>query len=517
MLSLPKCFYRESIQKERYYLLTVGAAFFVELFHFVSVTAQGMDTAGIIRRNDQQFSFRGILFCQLDACVIFFGSVYQSLSCFRKLFADGSGQLFILTGGANGIFWQGQEQNYLIAAQMVADMQDMIVTLESLYADALADAGESFQRVEIDAKAIENTNQIAYSRRGYAKVFFKENVFPPFNESKSEAHELAERWSKSEQTLAGERKLISYHNKWYLIQAFDDLKYGYQIMKQLTKKEYERESLYYGSITGYQSLQSALNKDDAQHYGRSADGDTGYRTGNDASQHRGTNRNVHGLGENKVRRRTSSRNGARNLPGGGLDSRGENGSSVKRFSDRHIVERAKDCFGTTTDFNEAGFILSSGEMLKFTDDSHRGGRQYDHRAIGIAYGVDVDLEVNHGFNEESNKYLDSFVEMGGIRFDPGSLELDMDAGMQLSKSVPITAAQEQTIKAFVEWKQQREEMYNPSNDDFSLYREPLALHIDFGANANYALSVSSKDRVQRLSRWERGLPMPRHSRGSRPS
>ena len=60
---------------------------------------------------------------------------------------------------------------------------------------------------------------------------------------------------------------------------------------------------------------------------------------------------------------------------------------------------------------------------KFTDDKHRGERQYDHRAIGMAYGVDVDLSVNRGFNKASNKYLDEFVESGGIRFDPGSLGL----------------------------------------------------------------------------------------------
>ena len=163
------------------------------------------------------------------------------------------------------------------------------------------------------------------------------------------------------------------------------------------------------------------------------------------------------------------------------------------YSMRDTAERAKEYFGTTTDFEEAGFILPSGEMLKFTDDKHRGERQYDHRAIGIAYGVNVDLNVNHGFNTESNKYLDDFVEKGGIRFDPGSFDLDMDAGMQLSKSIPLTAAQEQTIREFIAWKQQREEMYKHDDDDFSLYGGPLALHIEFGADANYAVSVSAKD------------------------
>lgn len=166
-----------------------------------------------------------------------------------------------------------------------------------------------------------------------------------------------------------------------------------------------------------------------------------------------------------------------------------------RYSDRYdeTIARAKEHFGTTTDFEEAGFILPNGEMLKFTDDSHKGERQYDHRAIGIAYGENVDLNVNHGFNEESEKHLVDFVDNGGIRFDPGSFELDMDAGLQMSDSVPITAAQERTIRDFVEWKKQQEEMHINDNDDMSLYSGSFALHVDFGANANIAVSASAKD------------------------
>ena len=164
-----------------------------------------------------------------------------------------------------------------------------------------------------------------------------------------------------------------------------------------------------------------------------------------------------------------------------------------KLSDRETYTRAKKYFGTTTDFEEAGFILPSGEMLRFTDDSHRGERQYDHRAIGAIYGVNVDFNVNHGFNDESTKHLVDFVEGGGIRFDPGSLEFNTDAGMQLSKSIPLTTAQEQTIRDFVEWKKQREENYNPDDDSLSLYEGPLALHVDFGGDASFAISSTAAD------------------------
>lgn len=156
-------------------------------------------------------------------------------------------------------------------------------------------------------------------------------------------------------------------------------------------------------------------------------------------------------------------------------------------------QKAISIFGVTTDFGETGFILTTGRMLKFTDEEHPGERIYDHRAIGKVYGVDVDLNDNHGFNYESNGFMDEFVENGGIRFDPGEPEFNMDAGMQLSRSVPITREQEQTIRDFIEWKKQREENYSAENDPLSLYSGPLALHVDFGGNSEIAVSSGAKD------------------------
>jgi hypothetical protein len=170
-----------------------------------------------------------------------------------------------------------------------------------------------------------------------------------------------------------------------------------------------------------------------------------------------------------------------------------------KYSMPKVHTDAVEKFGTTTDFEEAGFILPSGEMLKFTDEKHRGERQYDHRAIGMVYGVDVDLSVNHGFNKESGKFLDEFVENGGIRFDAGHPSLNMDIGLQLSSTNPLTKAQEQIIRDLVEWKSARESQFESqmTEDDF-LYRGPLAIRIDFGGDSNYAVgSVSAKD----LSAW----------------
>ena len=181
------------------------------------------------------------------------------------------------------------------------------------------------------------------------------------------------------------------------------------------------------------------------------------------------------------------------------ESKGVDGTKHS-VSESPAEQEAIKRFGTTTDFAEAGYILPSGKMLRFTDDAHKGQREYDHRAIGMAYGVDVDLSENHGFNFESNKFLNEFVENGGIRFDAGEPDLNMDVGLQLSSTVPLTREQEQIIRDLVEWKRNREEMFESqaSEEDLFLYDGSLAIRIDFGGDGEYAVgSASAKD----LAAW----------------
>lgn len=179
------------------------------------------------------------------------------------------------------------------------------------------------------------------------------------------------------------------------------------------------------------------------------------------------------------------------------------GNKDIRYSDRAPMTteqaEAEKRFGTTTDFNEAGFILPDGKMLRFTDDANAGARNYDHRAIGMVYGVDVNLTKNHGFNMESNRHMNRFVEDGGIRFDPGDPDYDMGAGMQLSKSKPLTKAQERTIRDFIAWKQERDAAYVPP-DEFAEYmgaQAPVPLTIEFGGGADIAVGARSRD----LAAW----------------
>lgn len=189
----------------------------------------------------------------------------------------------------------------------------------------------------------------------------------------------------------------------------------------------------------------------------------------------------------------------------GDDNDSVNGKSfsIKRDAEtERVIDEAVKRFGTTERFEEAGYILPDGRLLRMTDETHKGERWYDHRAIAMAYGQSVDLKINHGHVTENGEYMNRFVEGGSIRFDAGEPDLNMDIGLQMSGSVPMTREQERTIRNLVEWKRKREEKFanGMSEDDreYTLYSGPLAIRIDFGANANYAVgSASARD----LAAW----------------
>lgn len=64
----------------------------------------------------------------------------------------------------------------------------------------------------------------------------------------------------------------------------------------------------------------------------------------------------------------------------------QNGLKQDIISLASIVNKAKEYYGLTYNFNEAGYILQDGEMLDFSGKNHGGSkntRSYDHRNINI--------------------------------------------------------------------------------------------------------------------------------------
>lgn len=223
-----------------------------------------------------------------------------------------------------------------IEARDVSDRKD-------LSSDAIKENRPDIDRTDV---VLANGSNLSYSKS--AKVFFKENVFPPYNESKSDAHEWAERWSRSKDAQIQNKKLVPYHNRWYLIQAFDDMKYGYQIIERIKAKDYKKVAEYYGILTGYESLQDTSGQNAALLREARESGRTGYRFDFHATQHRGENSEIYGMGTTQNGRREANGNSSGNSRSSGEDSRRENRPSITTETDAAIgseTQQFKRWFG----------------------------------------------------------------------------------------------------------------------------------------------------------------------------
>lgn len=92
------------------------------------------------------------------------------------------------------------------------------------------------------------------------------------------------------------------------------------------------------------------------------------------------------------------------------------GEKTDKQNVKKIENIAREYFGTTESFAEAGYILTDGELLDFSGKNQGGSsgrRNFDHREIASAfYTEDGNIIEDIGMNE--------FIDMGAIRFMPES-------------------------------------------------------------------------------------------------
>ena len=109
---------------------------------------------------------------------------------------------------------------------------------------------------------IDSERKVQYAKKRRDPLL--NNVFPmyePFSKSGSEANRLAIDWVHRKDTKTGDQALISYHDRWYLIQKFDDSDLGYVIQRRVLKAEYEqlfKEIKEYGENEKIISLQGGF-------------------------------------------------------------------------------------------------------------------------------------------------------------------------------------------------------------------------------------------------------------------
>jgi predicted nucleotidyltransferase len=120
-----------------------------------------------------------------------------------------------------------------------------------------------------------------------------------------------------------------------------------------------------------------------------------------------------------------------------------------RYSDREVApiekedyKKLKSFFGTTNDFNVAGYMLQDGYMLDFSGkhwgDKNSKFRQVDHRDVLDAFGYDGVHSGRNGVNA-----MIDMISNGNIRLMPET------AGINLAK--PLTKAQRTVLSRYINY------------------------------------------------------------------
>ena len=223
----------------------------------------------------------------------------------------------------------------------------------------------------------------------------KMKVFPPFNESQSEANELATRWAHKDSVKSGTEKLISYHNRWYVIAKFDSMDLGYQIVGRARTADVNR---CINEVDGFENNIIRAREEFRAGIGGSAETrqrntDRGRSADDDANQHDGEIRGVEGVAEEQNGRRSAPSDSGRTA------ERDVSNQPDVASSDEDIRYRGRDSEGNALTEAQQEFFKDSkvrdenGNLLKvyhgtkdkFTIFEQGHENQYDSGYLGSGF------------------------------------------------------------------------------------------------------------------------------------
>lgn len=207
---------------------------------------------------------------------------------------------------------------------------------EKLYLKAIEEVGARFQKrriigirrleegEEVDASPQSEYNGEEVVVQHSRKDSLINRTFPTYKESAgSEANTLATRWAHRADIEVGDRTAISYYDKWYLVEKFENSDLGYQIVAQISEKQYQEfiEERNNGIGKG-QSIQKSVSV--ITSIDRRRDSSVGRVVSDDSvspRNGRGDNQ-IQRVGEEQSQRGKTQSNRSGNSEGGGQGKRG---------------------------------------------------------------------------------------------------------------------------------------------------------------------------------------------------
>ncbi len=212
---------------------------------------------------------------------------------------------------------------------------------------------------DIDVDSEKSYNENASAPQESRKDQFIGRTFPTYSESRgSQANELATRWAHRADIKAGDQAAISFQDKWYLIEKVDDADWGYQIIAQMTEKQYQEYTEDRENVAEKQSLQESVGEITSINR-RAGSADGGVVSDNSlSSRNRRGDSKVQQLGQEQARRGETQRNGSGDSES---SSSGEqSGVSRAKFSLKGTTQDGIEIYETSKDIRS----LTNAEKRK---------------------------------------------------------------------------------------------------------------------------------------------------------
>ena len=284
--------------------------------------------------------------------------------------------------------------------------------LYKAYVNTLNRAGYGVLVSEIDKEEIgeergETTLQIDTARESrYNKNSLIHKTFPSYQESGgSEANTLAVWWAHRASVLAGDRTAISYNGSWYLIEKFDSSDLGYQIIAELTQRQYQSymEERTNGVGKG-QSIQKGVSSITSIHR-RASTSNGGVVSDNSVSPRNGRgDSGVQRVGQEQSQRGKTASDRGGDSKGGSASE--QNKSSITSVKNNSRTSKKDDGRHSLARKDSEGKVLSQGQRDFFKDS----------KAVDEEGGL---LRVYHGSKASPTVFSSDFISAGWLAFGKG--------------------------------------------------------------------------------------------------
>ena len=236
----------------------------------------------------------------------------------------------------------------------------------------------------------------------------KMKKFPPYNESKSDAHEWATRWAHRDDVEAGAQSLAFYHGQCYVIGKYDSADLKYQIEGRIRYSAYEAIRKELEEDARNREKQPEKKTADIiseRNRGRNSNEGRGQGTDNSSNEYGGKDREVFRLDRNQDSERETQKNIGRSDE---YDSENRQAGNTLTEEESKAVKALGDGAKVVTDKNGDMLIATNKDKntVMYSIKTHKnGGRAALEKALRANGHTEAEIRETLSYVDDAADYL----------------------------------------------------------------------------------------------------------------